>query len=84
MADKVEYGSEAAANHPTDFLYFEVFPEACIRLAALRYEWRPPENMGGWASGDPCICGHGWFLAKLTKVYLAGGRRRAEGGRMPA
>lgn len=45
MSDKVEYSGEAASNHPTDFLYFDVFPEACIRLAALRYEWRPPENM---------------------------------------
>lgn len=46
LSDKTEFGSEAAANHPRAFIFFEQFPEGVIRLAALRYEWRPPENMG--------------------------------------
>eukprot|EP00198_Chlamydomonas_reinhardtii_P011414 XP_001700751.1 flagellar associated protein [Chlamydomonas reinhardtii] len=45
VSDKTEFGSEEAANHPLPFIYFEQFPEAVLRLAALRYEWRPPENL---------------------------------------
>lgn len=28
-----------------EFLTFPVFPEALCRLAAQKYEWRPPESM---------------------------------------
>ncbi|KAG2430866.1 hypothetical protein HXX76_009840 [Chlamydomonas incerta] len=45
VSDKTEFGSEESANHPFPFIYFEQFPEAVLRLAALRYEWRPPENL---------------------------------------
>ncbi|KAG2445056.1 hypothetical protein HYH02_008924 [Chlamydomonas schloesseri] len=45
VSDKTEFNSEASANHPFPFIYFEQFPEAVMRLAALRYEWRPPENL---------------------------------------
>ncbi|KAG2496058.1 hypothetical protein HYH03_005977 [Edaphochlamys debaryana] len=45
LSDKTEFASEAASNHPHPYINFEQFPEAVMRLAALRYEWRPPENM---------------------------------------
>ncbi|GIL90181.1 hypothetical protein Vretifemale_17872 [Volvox reticuliferus] len=45
LSDKTEFASEAASNHPHPYINFEQFPEAVLRLAALRYEWRPPENL---------------------------------------
>ncbi|KXZ46150.1 hypothetical protein GPECTOR_46g219 [Gonium pectorale] len=45
ISDKTEFASDASANHPHPYINFEQFPEAILRLAALRYEWRPPENL---------------------------------------
>ncbi|GFR44536.1 hypothetical protein Agub_g5806 [Astrephomene gubernaculifera] len=45
LSDKTEFASETAVRHPSPYINFEQFPEAVLRLAALRYEWRPPENL---------------------------------------
>lgn len=45
LSDKCDHDSDEAAEHKAH-IYWELFPEAVIRLAALRYEWRPPDNLG--------------------------------------